>query len=216
MNITVNKLRQAKISMKNSKMGMVASVSLPAGISCPTDIPCFKACYAAKIERIYKNTKNAYIHNWELWQEDEEMYFESINDFLKYYGGISFRWHVSGDIPSYSYLDKMVTLAKKHPHIKFLCYTKNYNVVNRYIKETGSLLPSNLSMMFSKWDGYAMPNPYNLPVAYVELKNGNVDELPTKIMKCPNQVNKKWTCDNCAARGMGCYAGNTDILFKEH
>lgn len=215
MNVIVNELRQAKISMKNSKMGSVASVSLPAGISCPVDIPCFKQCYAAKIERIYKNTKNAYLHNWELWQDNEELYFESINDFLKYYGGVSFRWHVSGDIPSYSYLEKMIVLARVHSHIKFLCYTKNYNLVNRYISEYGSL-PENLYMMFSKWDGYAMPNPYNLPVAYVELKNGNIDELPKKKMGCPNQVNKKWTCAMCAQRGIGCYSGKTDILFKEH
>ena len=66
---------QISISHGNSKMGAIPSVSLPACITCNPSAPCFKKCYAAKLERIYKNTRNAYARNLDILETEPAHYW---------------------------------------------------------------------------------------------------------------------------------------------
>ena len=52
--------QKISISRGNSKMGAIPSVSLPCRVTCNQNAPCFKKCYAARIELRYKESRNAY------------------------------------------------------------------------------------------------------------------------------------------------------------
>ena len=61
-------MKQLKVSISkgNSKMGDIPSVSLPPCTTCNPEAPCFKKCYAVKIQRLYKTVKTAYENNLEI------------------------------------------------------------------------------------------------------------------------------------------------------
>ena len=130
----MKKENQITISKGNSKMGAIPSVSLPACITCNPSAPCFKLCYAAKIERIYKSAKESYQRNLDILKADPGAYWiqvkaaAMVNRF--------FRYHVSGDIPNPDYFVQMVKLAKELPNTNFLAFTKQYYIVNQFINDT--------------------------------------------------------------------------------
>lgn len=187
-------------------MGAIPSVSLPPVITCPKGAPCAKKCYAAKLCRIYPTVKKAYENNLNILQNNFNDYFEQVLKaarITKY-----FRWHVSGDIPSYSYFVNMVDIAEQLPETQFLAFTKNYNVVNSYITYDRKL-PDNLKIIFSEWGNQKPDNPHNLPTAAVIFK-GTEPAENWKI--CGGN------CSECACRGVGCWElkqGET-IAFYEH
>ena len=202
----MTKENKISISTGNSKMGAIPSVSLPPIVTCPKGAPCSKKCYAAKLCRIYPSVKKAYQRNLDILNADYNSYFEQVLKaarMTKY-----FRWHVAGDIPTYSYLVNMVDIAQQLPGTQFLAFTKNYNVVNSYITYDGKL-PENLKIIFSAW-GEKMPdNPHNLPVSNVIFK-GTEPAPDWKI--CGGN------CTQCACQGVGCWEiknGET-IAFYEH
>ena len=53
-------MQNVSISKGNSKMGRIASVSLPAGITCNPSAPCYKACYARRLAARRQNVRDAY------------------------------------------------------------------------------------------------------------------------------------------------------------
>ena len=199
-------MNKISISKGNSKMGAIPSVSLPPVITCPKGAPCAKKCYAAKLCRIYPTVKKAYENNLNILQNNFNDYFEQVLKaarITKY-----FRWHVSGDIPSYSYFVNMVDIAEQLPETQFLAFTKNYNVVNSYITYDRKL-PDNLKIIFSEWGNQKPDNPHNLPTAAVIFK-GTEPAENWKI--CGGN------CSECACRGVGCWElkqGET-IAFYEH
>ena len=67
-----------KISPGNAKMGAVPSVSLPAYYTCRHDCECCKKCYARKLERIRKSVREAYQSNYQLLEENPEVYWREV------------------------------------------------------------------------------------------------------------------------------------------
>ena len=61
-----------------------------------------------------------------------------------------FRWHASGEIEDYPYLEMMMRIAENHPTIIFYTYTKRFKLVERYLKAYGDF-PANFTMIFSRW-----------------------------------------------------------------
>lgn len=126
------------------------------------------------------------------------------------------RWHVSGDIPDYDYLERMIKIAIDHPDFLFWTYTKNYFVVNEYVKNHSGdrfkAIPENLVIMFSEWDGMPLINPYNFPIFTCKLKEGNKNHKPEYfdgLYKCPGN------CDICKGIKRGCIAGE-NTYADEH
>ena len=199
------KEKTVSISKANRKMGAIPSVSLPACITCNPSAPCFKACYAAKIERIYKSAKNSYIRNLDILNSDPGSYWlqvkaaAMVNRF--------FRYHVSGDIPSYDYFVQMIKLAEEIPGTNFLAFTKQFNIVNEYLNNGGTI-PKNLKIIFSNWGSWKCDNPHNLPVC--------------EIIFNDTEINPDWkicggNCTECACRGIGCWEvknGDTIAIYK--
>lgn len=125
---------------------------------------------------------------------DSDDYFDTIIKQLKQplviYKYV--RWHSSGDIVDIKYLNGMCRVAHNCKQIKFLCFTKKYEIVNEYLSK-GAVIPPNLKIVFSGWDeSWHFDNPYKLPVALVRFKNDKRD-----FSKCKECSGKCYECVAC-------------------
>ena len=148
-------------------MGAIPSVSLPACITCNPSAPCFKKCYAMRMERRYKSVSNAYARNLDILTADPATYWIQVKaaaSMTRF-----FRYHVSGDIPNGAYFANMVQTARDLPCTTFLAFTKQYDIVNAYLNDGGTI-PANLVIIFSNWGAWKCENPHNLPICEVVLK----------------------------------------------
>jgi len=201
-------MSSVKISSGNSKMGSISSVSLPAGRTCRASSPCFKKCYARKLERLRPSVRNAYQQNLNLLLNDPDTFWREVEASVMM--SRFFRFHVSGDIPDMDYLGNMVSIAVRNRHCQILCFTKKYELVNQYISAHGTL-PENLHMIFSAWAGLAMDNPYRLPEAHVRYRDGTTTA-------CDGAKNCGGNCTVCAVTEDGCWTlkSGEQIVFDEH
>lgn len=200
---------QIKISPGNKKMGAVPSVSLPAVLTCRSDCECSQKCYARKLERIRKSVREAYSSNYSLLNEYPDTYWREVEASVMMTR--FFRFHVSGDIPNYEYLMRMISIAQRNPHCEILCFTKKFSIVNRYLSENNGVLPENLHIVFSGWKNLVMENPYSLPEAHVMYRDGTTTASPGYIPCGGN-------CTECATTDSGCWVlkRGQQIVFNEH
>lgn len=200
-----------KISTTNSKLsGQIPSVNLPAVHTCRHDAPCKHLCYARKGNFTFPNVKASHMNNLACFVSNPEEYFNDIISFLN--GLVSyryFRWHSSGDIVNYDYLLGMVRVAKKCKSVKFLCFTKKFELVNQYLA-SNEKLPSNLHIVFSAWDkNFKVENPFNLPVTYVDFIDTTMNpEIPELAIPCTGD------CPSCLA----CWSlkKGQAVVFHQH
>lgn len=186
---TINKLH---VSTGNTKMGKVASVSLPPLKYCyHCKGVCDKDCYALKSWRLYKSVRKAWGENDLLMIENIMAYGDSLVDWLTRHKSYKlFRWHVSGDIPNYAYLKMMCDVMARLPHITSWAFTKNYEIVNEYL-DNGEIIPDNLTMIFSNWGTFECYNPHNLPQCVVI---ESIEEFPINE---PGAFLCGGDCQNC-------------------
>lgn len=179
------------VSKGNSKLGGIMSVSLPR-CTCRHDAPCYKdGCYCAKGNFVFKNVQNSYENNLNIWLTNPQQYEDDILNQLPFRG--IFRWSVCGDIPNASYLEMIVRIAKKVKEVKFLCFTKKYDIVNKFL-DSGNKIPSNLRVVFSGWKGLELVNPHSLPVAWMYDKKDPDERIPKTAMLCGGHCE---TCGLC-------------------
>ena len=183
----------ARVTFNNTKLGrQIASINMPAGITCRSDVPCAKAgCYARKGRWLYKNVQNSLKDNLEAYKNDPKRFFESVAEqtFLCKFA----RWHSSGDIVDMEYLKGMCRVARKNKETKYLCFTKKFEIVNEYIKD-GHKIPPNLKIVFSAWDDWIPDNPYNFPMTYVKGKNFDNSIIPESAIPCQGMCQKCQAC----------------------
>jgi hypothetical protein len=193
------------ISIGNGKMGKIPSTSFPPGTTCPHICP---GCYATKLCRIYPNVRESYERNWKIWNEDPDEFFRQVKEAVA--KNRFFRFHVSGDIPSPDYLERMVETANENPHCQILAFTKRYGFVNDFIRNGGEI-PKNLHIIFSKWRGFPMENPYNLPEAHIRYKDGETTANDDAIECYGN-------CTDCSVAGCGCWKleKGQQVVFNQH
>ena len=192
------------ISTGNDKLGMIPNVSLPPGKSCAgCEDVCYKGCYAKRPYRRYPVVRRAWDGNLEVAFADLGEYFRQIRESLEEKKMRFFRWHVGGDIISEEYFQGMVDMAVYFPEKNFLCFSKQYSIVNDYPYE----IPTNLIIIFSAWPGYEMENPKGFRVAWMQ--NGKETRIPEQHIECPG------SCEDC---GM-CWQINKigmDVVFHKH
>lgn len=190
------------VTTGNTKIGKVLNVSLPAVFTCPNCSGCVNECYDIRDCR-YKNVVSARAKNFSIMARSLDKYFADIQDAINRHPSFDkFRFHVGGDIPITNgdeYFAGLVNLVRNNPRIRFWTYSKNYWVINRYVKEHGGTIadaiPDNLSIMFSQWRGIPMFNPYG----FAEFRAYYDDEpVPDGIMECTGD------CRVCLASGIGC------------
>ena len=202
---TTTTAKAVSISKGNRKLGAIPSVSLPACVTCNPSAPCFKECYARKVERIYTTARYSYDRNLAILQESPADYWQAVRQSASVCR--FFRYHVSGDIPTADYFAEMVKTAEMLPKTDFLAFTKQYSIVNAYL-DNGGKIPHNLKVIFSNWGNWKCHNPYNLPTCEVIFK-GKSPADDWKI--CGGN------CTECACRGIGCWElknGETIAIYK--
>ena len=200
------------ISSGNTKMGKVASVSLLPILTCPGRCKgtCGDKCYAKKLAILRPTVARAYARNTAVARFARSDFFRAVDKAMakvEY-----FRFHVSGDIPTYAYLAEVIRLCRIHSKCQVLMFTKRYEIVNQYIKENGPL-PENLHCLFSGWTNLFPTeggwNPHRLPETTVYAKD--------------EDIRPEWTlcggnCLDCAIHDGGCWAARSGetIAFKIH
>ena len=201
-----------KISTTNSKLGyQIPSISLLPQCSCRKDAPCARLCYGKRGNFAYKPAQQAQKQNFDCYIENSNNYFHEIisflNDALISYK--FFRWHTVGDIVDNNYLLGMIKTAKKSKQVKFLCFTKKFDLINNYLN-SGAKIPSNLKIVFSAWDkSFKVNNPYNFPVAYVYFRKEDLNpDIPALAIPC------KGHCPDCLA----CWdlKPGQSVFFNQH
>lgn len=196
------------ISEGNRKTGKFPSVSLLPLITCNLNRckgTCGERCYAVKLCRIYPTVLEAYARNTAIFKLYPVAYWNAIDKAMQ--RADTFRFHISGDIPNTEYMNMVHYFCKKHSHCKTLMFTKQYEIVNRYLSENKK--PENLQIMFSGWTNLKPINPYNLP--------------ETTVYEKDTDFNPKWTpctgnCLSCRRSCSGCFnAKNGEtVAFKIH
>lgn len=121
-----------------------------------------------------------------------------------------FRFHVSGDIPDDNYFENMVEIACRNRHCEILCFTKKYDIVNRFL-EKGRVIPQNMHMILSAWRDMEMLNPFKLPEAHVRYRDGYTTARDS-AKECGGN------CTECAITEGGCWTlkGGEQVVFNEH
>ena len=192
------------ISKGNSKIGKTHNFSMAPGHTCPNCSECINYCYDIKACWQYENVRIARAENTAMMRMDMTATFTQIDKYIsRRKTNKFFRWHVSGDILSVEYFDHMVKIARKHPDWIFWTYTKNYYAVNEWIRKHGgkrSAIPSNLSVIFSVWNGMPCINPFGLPTFTCIMEGMEPD--PTE-WRCPGN------CDVCLKAKRGCPFGES-------
>lgn len=195
------------ISVGNSKLGAIPSVSLPSVVTC-RQCDCQEKCYARKLERIRPSVARAYQRNLDVLTRDPDTYWREVEGaiMLSRY----FRFHVSGDIPNAEYLSRLVEVASRNQHCEILCFTKRFEFVNAFLY-SGGKLPPNLHMIFSAWKGFPLENPFLLPEAHVRYRDGTTTAAPS-AKECGGN------CATCATTGEGCWTlhNGEQVVFDEH
>lgn len=132
---------------------------------------CFNhGCYAVRDAKLHSNAcVPAWGENTLLLREDPERLFNDIDLFIsvrnakylatkdeKYHKVRIWRWHVSGEIESLKQLKLMNEIAIKHPEVNFSVYTKNFDILTKYIKKFGvASIAQNFIINISEWHGVA-------------------------------------------------------------
>jgi len=146
----------ANLVTPNGKQASIANTfGLPAGkaFSCPgaTSV-CEKICYAGKLEKVFKGTRENLLHNWNLLKDasQDEMYLlvsEMIAEFNadceRRDAEKLFRIHWDGDFFNEDYTLAWKRVISDYPEIKFWAYTR--------VSESALILKDieNLSLYFS-------------------------------------------------------------------
>ena len=181
----------AKVSNTNSKLGgQIYSINLPPIVTCRSNAPCFKGCYACKGNWLFPNVKNSLQQNLEAYKNNPALFFESVaaqTALVRFC-----RWHSSGDIVDMQYLEGMCKVARKNKETHYLCFTKKYEIINEFLSK-GKRIPKNLSIVFSAWSNWIPENPYDLPMTYVYGKEFNNELIPKDAIPCGGK------CETCQA-----------------
>ena len=194
-----------KVTQSNQKLGTICAVNVPAIKTCRADAPCKKLCYANKGNFRYTQVMNCYENNLQTFLSNP---FQAETDIVKQLPKEGFcRVHASGDFVNMEYFKMMIRIAKMCKGVKFMAFTKKYELVNQYIA-SGGIIPKNFKVIYSGWVGLEMVNPYNMPTAFVELKKEGDSRIKKTAIPCSEK------CDTCYA----CWKikKGQQVLFHQH
>lgn len=206
-----NKSNEICMSNRNSKTGIAClNLAMPVCV-CREDAPCKKTCYACKGAQQISTVQGAYYRNLRLYHDNPDDFFEQVYCRVKFSGLPKVRLFDSGDFPDTEFLERLVEVCKKTPNIKYMAFTKKYELVNEYLDKHNKL-PDNLNIIFSAWDKlWDVPNPHNLGVAYVDFDDKRLNpEFPKNAFVCPGRAS---TCSACGA----CWSKKLQaVIFHQH
>lgn len=197
--------KHVHISLGNTQLGYargenaIHNVSLLPGVTCPK-LPCNRrrACYAVKF-LARPSVLKAWRENTTLATHDPDRYWTELHAHLLHYQPGWFRFHVAGDFPDQAYVYRAFALARQHPNVRFLAFTKRYGFGYK-----GK--PDNFSLVFSAWPGVPLPRTKR-PIAWMD--DGTDPRIPKDAIECPGNCSECGVCWSLARRGL-------DVVFHKH
>lgn len=195
-----------------SKLGSsIPCVNLPPVKTCNPSAPCYQKCYARKGRFRFKRNVELLEKNLFIYRMDPGFYEREV--MIAAAPCKFFRWHSSGDIPDMEYLKMMIRIAHRIPDTRFLCFTKQYDMINSCLS-AGLSIPDNLTMVMSVWGEFGLDydsNPFNLPQAFIKFKSG-ITTIPDYARKCSG------FCGDCIASSQSCWdlKYGQAVYFNEH
>ena len=191
-----------KVSLKNQKLGKIASFSVPAELTCPgVSEWCLQHCYAStKRMARFTNVINSYNANYA--ESQDSNFVDAMID--KVQGLSSFRMHVAGDFYSAEYIQKWVQIVQASPGTKFWAYTRSWTQPDLLpALETLRALPN--MQLFASWDNTMAEPPATWRIATI----GGA----FKAYDCPEQTGRKANCADCGY----CFRGvKNNVRFSTH
>lgn len=192
----------------NSKMNRVGSFSLlpvktcRPGVACATD-----GCYACKLVKLRPSVRKAYTDNTVALMDDNryDEFIKACDMFIDLNEFRLFRFCVSGDFYNTDFLLSCCTIAKHHPDVKFLGFTKQYEVASAVIAM--GEVPSNFNIVFSAWNELVPENEKSVPMAYMD-DGKHADLVPDYAVKCSGDCQH---CQKCFNLKAGCA-----VKFAKH
>ena len=197
------------ITVSNTKLGgHIAQLNFPPGATCRPDAPCKKDCYARRHHFQMQPILHSMQDKLDFYMRNPEGFFKCLDYELTMIPYRFMRYFSSGDIVDDVFFFGMVKLAKQHPGTKFLCFTKKYELVNDYLY-SGKKIPCNLIVVFSNWGEWICKNPFNLPMAWVMLRDAYI---PDNARHC------KGFCPECITTSEDCWnmAAGDNVKFRKH
>jgi hypothetical protein len=182
----------------NKKIGLF---NLPPGKTCPgATRECMQFCYAKKADRCYKSARDSRERNWEASKQPD--FVAKFVQEVKDRGLTMVRLHESGDVYDQLYLDKILEICRQLPDVKFLMYTKSFQL-------NFSGAPRNLVIYWSTSDSSALI-PDQGCKAHLLLKG---QTPPAGYVTCDQGGLEKHYCgSNCTI----CWAGKQNVYFDQH
>ena len=200
-----NDRKTATLSTPDGKRPLIANTfGLPSGksFSCPNATSvCQKICYAGKLEKVFKSTRELLLANWDAVQNKSIQELTSmiqfmIDDFIwecnKYNAAKYFRIHWDGDFFSDDYTKAWRKVIKHNKDIQFWVYTRVPSAAEMLNK-----IP-NLSLYFSAdkdneeqarqlWQQHQIKLAY-LSDTFDEAKDALIDITGKPGASCPEQT----------------------------
>lgn len=193
------------VGVGNTKVGTVATFSLPSGIACPEATPwCRDHCYAARIEQLRPQCRALYAHNLAAtW--NTQGFIHGMLDLLPPRLP-AMRLHVGGDFYSRPYIEAWQVICRQRPHTRFWAYTRAWlNPQLRAVLDTLRSLPH--VQLFASVDPDMPLPPSDWRMAYVD-----TDPRQHGLL-CPQQASKPATCVACGY----CFGPHQgDVIFMVH
>lgn len=171
---------------------------------------CASKCYAIRDAKRYHNTCIQSLgKNTLIMRNNIDGLFAQLEAKLAKKKSAVLRYHSSGEIESFNYLLHMVKLAVKLPKVKFYCYTKRFDFIQKYLTEYG-MFPTNLTVNISVWNGN--DKGYNFDGLNKFVYDDGSDPEVSKMFHCKavNTDGKSTglTCDKCGR----CFRGNKGLI----
>ena len=124
-------------------------------------------CYARKGHYCFGSTKALRQHNLSAMRQSGQWVSDLVR-FLQESNQTEFRFHDSGDLQSLGHLHQIVAVAKSVPNCSFWLPTKEYAIINQYLRGNPQGFPSNLCVRVSMPMIGQASKPYNgLPTSSV-------------------------------------------------
>lgn len=191
----------------NSKLGAAfRTLSFRPVIDCGNCAGCASSCYDLRHDVTNKACMELRCLTAAIYNTDPERFWREVDASMEMTRLL--RLHVGGEFLSQEYFDRMAGLARRHPQVKLLAFTKMYGYVNRWIDEHGDL-PANFHVFMSAWPGIELDNPHNLPIAFPVFAKKDIDNDPV-LTEFQNMMPKfYWHCNDdctdCALSDQGCF-----------
>lgn len=186
------------ISTTNSKLGSIPSFNLLPGVTCSSEscAHCLReGCYAVKnVFRcgydVDKNsTLSAWAENTVLAKRDLLRLEYALVEYLGANRAAIklFRVHSSGDFFSVDYARMWYDIAKFFTDIRFLAFTKQWDIV----RDVPFYELDNFSLVLSGWTGIVIPEDLRVYYRCAWCDDGAETRVPDDAMLCPG------ACESC-------------------